>query len=84
MAARSKSDISAEKLGSTAVAELLRIYKKASARCGRARFTRAAAVAAGDSWKDSDVTSRVLHFDLLAISQDEGAKFDYDEDGGYS
>ena len=85
MAARSKSDISAEKLGSTAVAELLRIYKKASARCGRARFTRAAAVAAGDSWKDSDLSISSAQLDVLAISPDEGAKSDYDdEDGGYS
>ena len=56
MAARRKGDISAEKLESTAEADVLRIYKKASARRSRARFTRAAAAGqAGDSWKSSDV-----------------------------
>ena len=61
-------------------------YKMASARRGRAPFTIAAAAAAArDSWKDSDVSSRLLNVDVLAISRDEGAKTDYDdEDGGYS
>ena len=64
-----------------------RAYKTASARRGRARFTRAAAsvAAAGDSWKDSDVSIRLLNFDVLAISRDKAANSDYDdEDGGCS
>ena len=49
------------------------------------RFTRAAAAAAGDSWKDSDVSTSSAELDVLAISRDEGAKSDYgDEDGGCS
>ena len=49
------------------------------------RFTRAAAAAAGDSWKDSDLSISSAQLDVLAISPDEGAKSDYDdEDGGYS
>ena len=58
-------------------------YKTASARRGRARFTRTAA-SAGDSWKDSDVSISSTDFDVLVIWRDEGAKSDYDEDGGYS
>ena len=64
-----------------------RTYKIASARRGRARFTRAAAAAAaaGDSWKDSDVSISSAELGVLAISRDEGAKSDYDdEDGRYS
>ena len=62
-----------------------RAYKITSAWRGRVRFTRAAAAAAGDSWKDSDVSIRLLNFDVLAISRDEAANSDYDdEDGGCS
>ena len=61
-------------------------YKTVSARRGRERFTRAAsAAAAGDSWKDSDVSISSAELGVLAISRDEGAKSDYDdEDGRYS
>ena len=51
-----------------------RTYKIASARRGRARFTRAAAAAAaaGNSWKDSDVSISLLNFDGLAIAGRRG------------
>ena len=48
------------------------------------RFTRAAAAAAGDSWKDSDVSTSSVKLDVFAIPRDERAKSDCDEDGGYS
>ena len=39
----------------------------------------------GDSWKDPDVNISSAELDVLAISRDEGARSEYDdEDGGYS
>ena len=50
-----------------------RAYKIASARRDRAHFTIAAAAAAADDlWKDSDMSVSLLNFDVLAISRDEG------------
>ena len=67
---------------SSSKCEEKRACKTASARRGRARFTRAAAeaaAAAGDSWQDSDVSISSAELDVLAISRDEGAKSDYDD-----